>query len=132
MNGYRDILNKERPASTHPPMPLENRAKIFSPFAALRGFDIEILTKEHDKALEPRVGLCSDMQEQIEWELETLSPGDTVTIVKFQPHKRIGGQDMGRYVTERGRVVKVSPENKQLQLESGFVPFQDIRDIYRE
>ena len=30
----------------HPPMPLSKRAKIFSPFAALRGFDREIVAKQ--------------------------------------------------------------------------------------
>ncbi len=132
MSDYSDILNKERPAPVQPPMTLENRANIFAPFAALRGFDIEILTKEQDKELEPRVILSSDMQQQIEWELETLEPGDTVTIERFLPHKLIGGQEMGQYVSKQGRVIKVSPEDMQLVLDSGVVPFQNIRDIYRE
>ena len=41
---YADILSLARPDTPesrlrHPRMPLENRAKIFSPFAALRGYD---------------------------------------------------------------------------------------------
>lgn len=44
---YADILDKQRPQSAqslrrHPRMPLENRAKIFSPFAALRGYDDQL------------------------------------------------------------------------------------------
>lgn len=132
MNDYKDILNMERPAPVQPPMTLEDRANIFAPFAALRGFDIEILTKEQDKELEPRVILSSDMQQQIEWELETLEPGDTVTVERFLPHKLIGGQEMGQYVTKQGQVIKVSPEDMQLVLDSGVVPFQNIRNIYRE
>ena len=35
---YADILDKERPVlPKHPPMPRENRAKQFMPFASLRG-----------------------------------------------------------------------------------------------
>lgn len=132
MNDYSDILNKERPAPIHPPMPLENRANIFAPFAALRGFDLEILTREQDRELEPRAILSSDMLQQIEWELETLTLGDTVTVESFLPQKQIGGQELGQYVTVHGRVVKVSPEDMQLILDSGIVPFQNIRDIYRE
>ncbi len=132
MSDYSDILNKERPAPDQPPMTLENRANIFAPFAALRGFDIKILTKEQDMTLEPRVDLCSDTQQQIEWELETLEPGDTVTVERFLPYKLIGGQEMGQYITKRGKVVKVSPEDMQLILDSGVVPFQNIRNIYRE
>ena len=44
---YADILDKQRPCSEeslrkHPRMSLQNRAKIFSPFAALRGYDDEL------------------------------------------------------------------------------------------
>lgn len=44
---YADILYEERPNSAeslrrHPRMPLQNRAKIFAPFAALRGYDEEL------------------------------------------------------------------------------------------
>lgn len=41
---YADILEKSRPRTEqslrrHPRMPLQNRAKIFAPFAALRGYE---------------------------------------------------------------------------------------------
>ena len=41
---YADILHKSRPGPSfkHPRMSLSNRAKIFSPFAALRGYEEEI------------------------------------------------------------------------------------------
>ena len=41
---YADILQMERPepSAKHPRMSLGSRAKIFSPFAALRGFDDEL------------------------------------------------------------------------------------------
>ncbi len=44
---YADILEKSRPQSAeslrkHPRMPLQNRAKIFSPFAALRGYEEQL------------------------------------------------------------------------------------------
>lgn len=44
---YADILEKSRPQSEmslrkHPRMPLQNRAKIFSPFAALRGYEEQL------------------------------------------------------------------------------------------
>ena len=42
---YGDIIEMERPQTEeslrkHPRMTLQNRAKIFSPFAALRGYDV--------------------------------------------------------------------------------------------
>ena len=39
-SNYDDIINMPRPVSKkHPPMPLENRAAQFAPFAALTGYD---------------------------------------------------------------------------------------------
>lgn len=39
---YADLLPLSRPEPLKPRMTLENRAKIFSPFAALRGYEDEI------------------------------------------------------------------------------------------
>lgn len=49
---YGDILFLDRPEPSrkHPRMALGNRAKIFSPFAALRGFDEE-LSRERSEAI---------------------------------------------------------------------------------
>lgn len=39
MEDYADMIDLPRPVSkTHPPMPLQNRAAQFAPFAALTGF----------------------------------------------------------------------------------------------
>lgn len=35
---YQDILFLSRPISKHPKMSVESRAKLFTPFSALRGF----------------------------------------------------------------------------------------------
>lgn len=48
---YADIIEKERPQTEsslrrHPRMTLQNRAKIFSPFAALRGYEEQIAAVE--------------------------------------------------------------------------------------
>ncbi len=40
MGKYDDIINLDRPISkNHRPMPIENRAAQFAPFAALTGYD---------------------------------------------------------------------------------------------
>ena len=44
---YADIIGMERPQTAeslrrHPRMTLQNRAKIFSPFAALRGYEEQL------------------------------------------------------------------------------------------
>lgn len=53
---YKKVLEKGKPTHTpydnfyikHPPMDLKRRAKIFSPFAALKGYDEEIVKTELD------------------------------------------------------------------------------------
>ncbi len=39
MNGYEDIIDKERPVSSRKKMSLLDRAAQFAPFAALTGLD---------------------------------------------------------------------------------------------
>ena len=48
---YGDIIEMERPQTEeslrkHPRMTLQNRAKIFSPFAALRGYDEQLAAEK--------------------------------------------------------------------------------------
>ena len=58
---YRAVCEKGRPvhkmpdefAVKHPPMPLEKRAKIFSPFDALKGFNEAISSKEAESMSGP-------------------------------------------------------------------------------
>ena len=63
---YADILALSRPDSEesrrrHPRMSLENRAKIFSPFAALRGYDEELdAEKQRSQKAAPVFLLCSE------------------------------------------------------------------------
>ena len=47
---YGKILHASRPEPphNHPRMPMSNRAKIFSPFAALRGYEDEIASEGKD------------------------------------------------------------------------------------
>ena len=73
MGKYDDILHMERPASKHPKMDLTNRAKLFSPFSALRGFDIAVLTKQKENALVERAWLSEDMREVLERKLRQIS-----------------------------------------------------------
>lgn len=50
-HAYDDIIDLEYPLKQHdrvkhPPMPIADRAKIFSPFAALKGYEEAIHQKE--------------------------------------------------------------------------------------
>ena len=126
---YKDMLSIPRPPSKHPKMSVENRAKLFTPFSALRGFDIEILTQERDKLLVPRESLSDGQQESVWRTLNSLQRGDWVTLTYFVPGKHIAGQLLGEYTMTSGVVKKVDDVEQLLVLEGCPIPFGDIHTL---
>lgn len=126
---YKDMLSLPRPPSKHPKMSVENRAKLFTPFSALRGFDIEILTQERDKLLVPRESLSDGQQESVWRTLNSLQRGDWVTLTYFVPVKHIAGQLLGEYTMTSGVVKKVDDVEQLLILEGCPIPFGDIHTL---
>ena len=129
ISAYRDMIYLSRPLSRHPKMSVENRAKLFAPFSALRGFDIEILTKEQDRLLAARVALEADQQEQVRQTLSGLRKGQQVTVTHFALVKELDGIPLGEYVTQRGKVRRVDDFYQVLVLDTGPVAFEDIREL---
>lgn len=129
---YQDILYCSRPVSRHPQMSIENRAKLFTPFSALRGFDIEILTQEQDRLLMPQISLASDREEEIYRVLNGLHQGDWATVSYFIPVKTIGNQTLGEYTMVSGEVKRVDDVEQLLVLENMSVPFGNIHAIAAE
>ena len=126
---YQDIIHLSRPFSNHPKMAIANRAKLFTPFAALRGFDVEILTQEQDRLLVPQISLTSDREEEIYRVLNGLRQGDWVTVSYFVPVKTIGGQPMGEYTVVSGEVKRVDDVEQLLVLEGYPIPFGNIHAL---
>ena len=126
---YQDILHCSRPVSKRPKMSVENRAKLFAPFAALRGFDIEILTTEQDRLLVPQVLLSADQQEVNRQVLNALGNGDWVTVTYFVPVKSMDGQLLGEYTVSSGPVKKVDDVERLLVLEGVSISFGNIHTL---
>ncbi len=126
---YQDILYCSRPVSRHPKMSIENRAKLFTPFSALRGFDIEILTQEQDRLLVPQISLASDREEEIYRVLNGLHQGDWATVTYFVPVKHIAQQLLGEYTVVSGEVKRVDDVEQLLVLEGASVPFGNIHSL---
>ena len=126
---YQDILYCSRPVSRHPKMSIENRAKLFTPFSALRGFDIEILTQEQDRLLVPQISLASDLEEEIDRVLNGLHQGDWATVSYFIPVKTIGNQTLGEYTMVSGEVKRVDDVEQLLVLEGYPIPFGNIHAL---
>ena len=126
---YQDILYCSRPVSRHPKMSIENRAKLFTPFSALRGFDIEILTQEQDRLLMPQISLASDREEEIYRVLNGLHQGDWATVSYFISVKTIGNQTLGEYTMVSGEVKRVDDVEQLLVLEGASIPFGNIHSL---
>lgn len=126
---YQDILYCSRPVSRHPKMSIENRAKLFTPFSALRGFDIEILTQEQDRLLMPQISLASDREEEIYRVLNGLHQGDWATVTYFVPVKHIAQQLLGEYTVVSGEVKRVDDVEQLLVLDGCPIPFGNIHAL---
>ena len=110
-------------------MSVENRAKLFTPFSALRGFDIEILTMEQDRLLVPQISLACDREEEIYRVLNGLHQGDWATVTYFVPVKHIAQQLLGEYTVVSGEVKRVDDVEQLLVLEGYPIPFGNIHAL---
>lgn len=129
MKDYADIINRERPISSHPKMDMGNRAKLFSSFDALRGFDLALLTKQVERKLRIRVTLQDDAQEMLDRKLHMVQPGTKVTITYFHLEKVIGNLEVGSYITETGEVEEIAPQENTIILRTAFIPISDIVEL---
>ena len=133
---YADILHLSRPEPPvkHPRMALSNRAKIFSPFAALRGFDDEISSEGASKLLVKKVDLSD--------ELLQVKKGMKVVVRYFVRTT----ESTGKYISLTGTVVMIDPVYRELKVMQDsdrkavgiekelpvIIPFDDIADLAGE
>ena len=81
---YDDIIHLKRPVSqNHPPMPMEERAAQFSPFAALTGY--EKVIQEAARLTARQIELDEDAKQELNRELLELAartepPGEPVEL----------------------------------------------------
>lgn len=82
---YRDIIHAQRPPvpEGHPRMSILNRAKIFSPFAALRGYDEKINEQDEKSLWTARVELAEEVQENIGRRLSNLQKNSQIAVTHF-------------------------------------------------
>ena len=132
---YADILHMERPQSEeslrkHPRMTLQNRAKIFSPFAALRGYDEQLAEeKQRTERVRKRI-LTEEEMSDLSDKLMQVTKGMTITVryfVEDTTHPEI--QAVGNYVTLTGKVESIDPVFRTLQIAKEVVPFEDLVEV---
>ena len=126
----------------HPIMPCSRRAKLFSPFDALRGFDAAIWSK--DVLYEDRKLLDESEQEILDRKLVLLRKltynsrvarqnRPTVTVTYFSPctdENSFAYGSQGQYVSVTGIVHNVDPDvSRTITLDDQVIDLSDISDI---
>ena len=99
-------------------MPIEERAKQFMPFAALRGLPDALAQKE--KVLVPKIELSPEMEEELNRQMHLLSKGNMATVVYFQN---------GEYIKITGLVARIDETSRLLQIVNTKICFDDILQV---
>ncbi len=102
-------------------MPIERRAKIFLPFAAVKGLDEALERKREERLMEDRIILSEDGEMEVDAVLNEIGKGDTVRATFY---------DGGRYRIIEGRITKKDEKEGCIILEnSPVISFKDMRSI---
>ena len=132
---YGDILEMERPQTKeslrkHPRMTLQNRAKIFSPFAALRGYDEQLAAeKQRTERVTKRI-LTEEEMSTLSDRLMQVTKGMTITVCYFAEdvaHPEI--PPMGNYITLTGKAENIDTVFHILQINKTVIPFENLLEI---
>lgn len=99
-------------------MPIEERAKQFMPFAALKGLPEALAQKE--KVLVPKIELSPEMEEELDRQMHLLAKGKMATVVYF--HK-------GEYIKITGLVARIDETSRLLQIVNTKIRFEDILQV---
>ena len=135
---YGDILEMERPQTEeflrkHPRMTLQNRAKIFSPFSPLRGYDEQLAAeKQRTERVTKRI-LTEEEMSALSDRLMQVTKGMTITVRYFKEdtaHPEIPA--VGNYITLTGKADRIDPVFRTLQVGETVVPFEDLVEISGE
>jgi len=94
------------------------RAKLFTPFDALKGFREALLEKE--RIIVPKIDLSEEMKESIDRKLHLIHITDIITVIYFND---------GEYIKVTGMVSKFSETSRSLTIVNTKIIFDDIYDI---
>ena len=98
-------------------MPIEDRAKQFMPFAALKGLP-DALARE--KITVPKIELSEEMAEELDRKMHDLVKGQIASVIYFHRDE---------YLKITGMVARIDETSRLLQIVNTKIIFDDILDI---
>lgn len=133
---YQDILHLSRPEPSyrHPRMPVAGRAKIFSPFAALRGYEEEIAEEDWKKNMVPKKFLSEEKSLQISVLLSRVEKGSSLSVRFFQEDMHHSNTPpLGIYKEVSGIVTGIDSVFQKLVISDGetetVISFESLAEI---
>lgn len=137
---YDDIINLPYPRNDwntlikHPRMSIENRAKIFSPFAALRGHSDAIeetaekrLTIRQDELMEDS---RLELNEALGALAERLQQGEhPVVKVSYFVQDRVLAEGVGTYEELEGTVAKLDAVTQTIQIVDKIIFLKNVKTL---
>lgn len=136
---YEDIINRDRPKSKRPPMDRAARAKIFMPFAALKGYEGALWEKQ--KCRVEKIELSEESKEELDRKIRELllmlgnGERPVVELTQFIPDKKASHEEkrtLGQYVNKRGALKKIDIFSGVIRLEEEEVALEDVLKIEKE
>ena len=99
-------------------MPLQQRAKLFTPFSALKGF--EELIREQENTYDEMPELSDDQYEDLNYAISAIRIGDKVTVKYFRDY---------HIKTLCGSVKKLSKEKRKICIREQEIDFNELIEI---
>ena len=127
---YSDIINIKEYRSAeslkvHPRMDRAERAKIFSPFAALRGYEESIVEEERKSKRIKRPYIAEVKCSKINETLKSLNKHDIITLSYFSPET----EDEGEVKILTSEFIKLNEENHTITLKAKTIKLKYLLEL---
>ena len=97
---------------------MENRAKQFMPFAALKGYEEALRAKE--KIVVEKIELSEEKKAELDYKIQQIQKNDIVTVVYFVKDE---------YIKLEGMVSRLDKDARVLKIVNTKIPFEDIYEL---
>lgn len=100
---------------------MDNRAKQFIPFAALKGYEEALRAKE--KIVVEKIELSEEKKAELDYKLHQIKKNDIITVVYFYKDE---------YIKLEGMVSRLDTDARSLKVVNTKIPFEDIYELSGE
>ena len=100
---------------------MDNRAKQFVPFAAVKGYEEALRAKE--KIIVEKIELSEERKAELDFKLHQIQKNDIITVVYYYKEE---------YIKLEGMVSRLDADARILKVVNTKIPFEDIYELSGE